>query len=95
MDKTEIFKRAYANPDQGAKALVGLEVAKTRFALRMRDARVGAGLTQLDLSNLTGISQPEISRIEKGRTSPTLGSLLVLCSALDVELDLVPSQLDR
>lgn len=48
-------------------------------AARLREARAKAGLTQSALSRLTGVPQPNISAIERGRVEPkseTVGRLM-------------------
>lgn len=48
----------------------------------VRDVRESRGLSQKDLAEISGISQPNISAIENGRRSPsadTLNRLLVAC----------------
>ncbi len=44
------------------------------------------GLTQRRLSARSGVQQSEISRIEGGRTNPTVSTLSALARALDAEL---------
>lgn len=53
-------------------------------------ARRARGLTQPALSELTGIQQAEISRIERGLGNPTVTTLLRLSDALDQRLTLAP-----
>ena len=53
-------------------------------------ARRRAGLTQRELAGRTGIPQPSISRIERGRVSPSVDTLDRLLSATDLELEAVP-----
>lgn len=55
----------------------------------MRQARARAGLSQRDLSVLTGIPQPMISAIERGLQDPRHGTLEKLLTACGQELDLV------
>ena len=50
------------------------------------DARNRAGLTQMQLSQKTGISQADISRLEKGSRNPSLALLKRLAEALDSTL---------
>ena len=45
-------------------------------------------LSQEDISNLTGIARPNISRIERGKYDPTLEILTKLASALDMKLEI-------
>ncbi len=54
-------------------------------------ARRARSLTQPALSELTGIQQAEISRIERGAGNPTAATLLRLADALGQKLTLVPA----
>lgn len=54
-------------------------------------ARKAQSLTQPALSDLTGIQQAEISRIERGAGNPTAATLLRLADALGQKLTLVPA----
>ena len=49
-------------------------------------ARAEAGMTQAQLSELTGIAQPDISRIEKGRANPSVRTLKRLATGLGKRL---------
>jgi DNA-binding XRE family transcriptional regulator len=57
--------------------------------LQFRDARVSRGLTQAELSGLTGIPQADISRIERGAGNPTESTMQRLAHALNGRLQLV------
>lgn len=48
-------------------------------------------ITQMELSESTGIPQSTISRLESFRTVPTLQVLIQLANALNLELRLMPS----
>ena len=52
----------------------------------MIDARKDQHLTQKDLSARTGITQADISRIEKGTRNPSLEMLKRLASGLGMQL---------
>lgn len=54
----------------------------------MIDARKSAGLTQKQLSDITGIDQSDISRIENGDANPSLKTLKRLASGMDMKLKL-------
>ena len=60
-------------------------------------ARKLRGITQKELSALTGISQGDISQIENGTLNPSLKILRRIAAALDMELKitLVPLQPPR
>jgi len=55
-------------------------------------ARKAKALTQPALSELTGIQQAEISRIERGAGNPTAATLLRLADGLGQNLTLVPAE---
>lgn len=69
----------------------------TTAARLLTRARRQAGLTQRDLARVTGVPQPAIARIERGRSSPRLatlerllagtGSAVELGSALGIGVD--------
>lgn len=61
------------------------------FAERLLWARSEAGLTQKDLAEKSGISQPQIVRYEAGRSKPRLGGALKLARVLKMDAyDLMP-----
>ena len=50
------------------------------------NARNQAGLTQIQLSEKSGISQADISRLERGTRNPSLSLLKRLAEAMDATL---------
>ena len=52
----------------------------------LAQARHGRNITQKDLSELSGVPQSEISRIESGRANPTIETVARLVTALDKRL---------
>ena len=80
--------------DYKKKALQNPEVKKEYEALApeydiiqaMIDARKSQNLTQKDLSERTGITQADISRIEKGTRNPSLEMLKKLAHGLGLQL---------
>jgi len=50
------------------------------------DARRAAGMTQMQLSKKTGVSQCDISRIETGLANPSVKTLKRLAEGLDMTL---------
>lgn len=58
----------------------------------IREARLRAGLSQSDLADRAGTSQPGIARWESARTSPSLDDVrrLVRLCGFDLEVALVP-----
>ncbi len=59
------------------------EVNITRAIL---DARINAGMTQMELSQKSGISLADISRLEKGTRNPSLNLLKRLAEAMNSSL---------
>jgi DNA-binding XRE family transcriptional regulator len=53
----------------------------------MRVWRVASGLRQSDLARLTGLSEPQINRIEVGRSVPKLTTARALADALGATVD--------
>lgn len=70
-------------------ALRAAFAARITLGLQFRDARVSRGLTQVQLSEKSGVSQADISRIERGAGNPTESTLQRLASVLEYRLELV------
>jgi transcriptional regulator with XRE-family HTH domain len=52
------------------------------------DARQKSGLTQKELSEKTGITQADISRLEKGNANPSLRTLRRLAAGMGMNLEI-------
>lgn len=50
---------------------------------KIREIRVQKGITQQMLADACDMEIPNLSRIENGRTNPTVRTLFKLCQALD------------
>ena len=59
------------------------------IARRVVELREKHNMTQVKLSERTGIPQAQISRIERGGISPTIATLAKIAEALDADLRLV------
>jgi ribosome-binding protein aMBF1 (putative translation factor) len=59
------------------------------IAVQIIELRERQGLTQAELAERCGIDQADISRIERGSTSPTARTLRRIAEALDADLRLV------
>lgn len=55
----------------------------------LRTARRRAGLSQRELARRAGVPQPTVSRIERGRVSPSVATLAPLIEACGMELEVV------
>jgi transcriptional regulator with XRE-family HTH domain len=60
--------------------------APTLSAALIRLARMKVGMTQAQLANRAGVSVSMISAYERGKRDATLGTLMKLVSAADLEL---------
>jgi transcriptional regulator with XRE-family HTH domain len=54
------------------------------FGNRLREARIGAGLSQSELEELSGIPKARLSRYENGHVEPSIQTLARLSRALNV-----------
>ncbi|WP_029320812.1 helix-turn-helix domain-containing protein [Butyrivibrio sp. AE3004] len=61
------------------------------------DARIRAGMTQIELAEKSGISQADISRLEKGTRNPSIALLKRLAEAMDstLKIEFIPKGLQR
>lgn len=78
------------------KALSNPEVKEEYDALQpeydiiqvMIDARISQNITQKELSDITGITQADISRIENGTRNPSLAMVKRIAAGLGMQLRL-------
>ena len=58
------------------------------------DARANAGMTQMELSQKSGISQTDMRRLEKGTRNPSLNLLKRLAEAMDstLSIEIIPNK---
>ena len=63
------------------KPSISLEVGDVVMAARARK-----GITQKELSDITGIDQSDISKIERGVSNPSVSTLSRIADALDLKL---------
>jgi len=55
-----------------------------KLARKLRAIRKARGLTQEQLSNLSGVSKAMLSQIEQNKINPTVAIMLKICDALNV-----------
>lgn len=60
----------------------------------VREARRRAGLTQRELAEQVGTTQSAIARLETGRSSPSLETVLALVRACGLDLDVMLAERD-
>jgi transcriptional regulator with XRE-family HTH domain len=58
--------------------------AKEQFGVNLRRLRLDAGLTQMELSNRSGLDMAEISRLETGLRDVRLSTIVRLADGLEV-----------
>lgn len=59
-----------------------------QFIAKLKQARLDQGLTQAQLGELVGMSQKKIAMIENLTASPRLDVLLIITSALNLNLSI-------
>lgn len=87
----------YAREREATMTAADLEVVRAfdqaaAFGSVIFGARKARGLRQSDLAELSGVTQADISRIERGQVAPTTQTLLKLTAALGVEIQFVLTQ---
>src|ERR1039458_4917098 len=75
-------------PSRGPEALARYERTRTSIMVgsAVRAARRRAGVSQAELAERAGTSQPSIARLEKGQVSPTVITLDRIARALGSDL---------
>jgi transcriptional regulator with XRE-family HTH domain len=69
---------------------IEMDYTLATIGARIRQFRTQKGLTLQALGRITGLSPSMLSLVERGKTSPSIGTLIVICSALEVHMsDLV------
>jgi transcriptional regulator with XRE-family HTH domain len=61
-----------------------LDVVGRHFGHRLRETRLGAGLSQSELEELSGIPKARLTRYENGQVEPSIQTLARLARALNV-----------
>lgn len=84
----EVEEKAKAG---GPEAIARWEAFNAHYAMarELRELRRARKLTQKQLAAASGITQGEISRIERGQTNPTAYTLAALLAPLGARLGLV------
>jgi len=79
-------EKALRNPDVKAE----YDALQPEYDLiqAMIDARISQNITQEELSELTGITQADISRIENGTRNPSLSMVKRIAAGLGMQLRL-------
>lgn len=64
--------------------------ARVELMIALSKARKEKGLTQKQLSEMTGVKQSAISRLENGNTTTQIDSLIRLFAAMNMKMQVVP-----
>lgn len=64
--------------------------ARVDLMIALSNARKEKGLTQKKLSEMTGVKQSAISRLENGKTPSQIDALFKLFAAMNMRLQVVP-----
>lgn len=59
------------------------------IGIRVREKRIEKGISQFELANKIGVSNPHISNIERGKTKVSLSTLIDIANALETSLDVL------
>lgn len=78
---TDVFGRIYFESRNGR----GGYVSADRFALRLKELREQAGLTQDQLASKCKLTKAGIAQLEQGRRKPAWETVLTIAGALKVE----------
>lgn len=83
------YKNHVQSLDDENKLLIEEIDELTTIVSTMIDKRTALGISQRDLAALCGLPQSSIARIESGRTTPKLDTLLKIIHPLGLKLKLV------
>ena len=70
------------------KKMYGEAEAKSELALSIANARKILNITQGELSQCLGVSQPYIAKIEGGEANPTIGRIGSMLAIMDLRLEI-------
>ena len=76
---------SFLTPEEIAES--NLRVALIGELIKARSER---GVTQKQLEEMSGVSQPVIARLERGTTSPNISTVMKLLAPLGKKLAIVP-----
>ncbi|GHU60480.1 transcriptional regulator [Spirochaetia bacterium] len=72
------------NPTDYTENMEEIEAQIRQIAVRLREERERARISQMDLSYLAGLSQNQVHYIETGKRTPNLYTILKICAALQI-----------
>jgi transcriptional regulator with XRE-family HTH domain len=68
------------------KIFMKKDLVLIEIGMKIRKLREEKNISQQDLAAACNFEKSNMSRLEAGRTNPTIGTLLKICEALDVKL---------
>lgn len=71
------------------KTCLGYNVIVMKFKDILKDLRISRGLSQMQLSKKTGISQSAIAKWELGKTEPTATAIITLAVFFEESTDFI------
>ena len=81
----EEWEKSHFTPEEIAES--NLRVALIGELIKARNER---GVTQKQLEEMSGVSQPVIARLERGATIPNISTVMKLLAPLGKKLAIVP-----
>ena len=81
----EEWEKSHFTPEEIAES--NLRVALIGELIKARNER---GVTQKQLEEMSGVSQPVIARLERGTTRPNISTVMKLLAPLGKKLAIVP-----
>ena len=81
----EEWEKSHFTPEEIAES--NLRVALIGELIKARNER---GVTQKQLEEMSGVSQPVIARLERGTTIPNISTVMKLLAPLGKKLAIVP-----
>lgn len=59
----------------------------SEFAIRLKEARDGAGMSQKEVADAVGVTPSAYANYEQGTREPAFKVLVKICEALDISAD--------
>ena len=97
MSKTSPFGSNWEDVKKEIFTPEEIDASRIRVALmgELTKARLEKGMTQQELEEKSGVRQPVIARMESGKTSPQVDTLIKLLRPLGMTIAIVPLQAQK
>ena len=90
MKKVTSFEEYFADEERVSAEERELILFEKELILKMTELRKSSGFSQRDLSEISGVKQPAIARLESMKTMPRIDTLLKILVPLGYTLEIVP-----